>query len=75
MKTPLARIPAEQAAVSQHATAALLTRIDMSRPDGRLIRDAARDGGTLELRDSNRPDVTPLILDDFLMAVLRGEIN
>jgi hypothetical protein len=51
------------------------TRIDMSRPDSSLIRDTARDGGTLELRDSTRPDVPPLILDDFLMAVLRGEIN
>jgi len=51
------------------------TRIDMSSPDSRLVRDAVRDGGTLEVHDSTRLDVKPLVLDDFLMAVLRGEIN
>lgn len=50
------------------------TRIDMSNPDGAAIRETAQNGGRLELHDSTRPDVAPLVLDDFLMAVLRGEI-
>lgn len=49
-------------------------RIDMSAPDGALIRAVADDGGRLELHDSTRPDVAPIALDDFLMAVLRGEV-
>jgi hypothetical protein len=50
------------------------TRIDMSAPDGEAIRDTAENGGCLELHDSTRPDVTPIVLDDFLMSVLRGEV-
>jgi hypothetical protein len=50
------------------------TRIDMSAPDGDAIRETAQNGGRLELHDSTRPDVAPIVLDDFLMAVMRGEI-
>lgn len=50
------------------------TRIDMSAPDGEQIRATAATGGHLELHDSTRPDVAPIVLDDFLMAVLRGEM-
>ncbi len=48
--------------------------IDMSDPNGEAIRAALRNGERLELRDSTRPDVAPLVLDDFLMAVMRGEV-
>jgi len=51
------------------------TRIDMSAPDSDAIRTAAASGGHLELHDSTRPDVAPIVLDDFLMAVLRGEAS
>lgn len=50
-------------------------RIDMSNPDGGLIRETAQNGGNLELHDSARPDVAPIVLDDFLMAVMRGEVS
>jgi hypothetical protein len=50
------------------------TRIDMSAPDGETIRATAQSGGRLELHDSTRPDVAPIVLDDFLMAVMRGEV-
>ncbi|MEV4975545.1 hypothetical protein [Streptomyces scopuliridis] len=50
------------------------TRIDMDQPDGEAIRDALASGGHLELHDSTRPDVPPIVLDDFLMAVMRGEV-
>jgi hypothetical protein len=50
-------------------------RVDMSAPDGTLIRDTAAAGGRLELHDSTRPDVAPVVLDDFLMAVMRGEVS
>jgi hypothetical protein len=50
------------------------TRINMSAPDGDAIRDAVQNGGHLELHDSTRPDVAPIVLDDFLMAVMRGEV-
>lgn len=50
-------------------------RIDMSRPDGQAIADTIRDGGHLELHDSTRPDAAPIVLDDFLMAVMRGEVQ
>ncbi|WP_446458635.1 hypothetical protein [Streptomyces rochei] len=50
-------------------------RIDMAAPDGDAIRETARNGGHLELHDSNRPDVAPIVLDDFLMAVIRGEVS
>lgn len=50
------------------------TRIDMSAPDGEAIRATAANGGRVELHDSTRPDVTPIVLDDFLMAVMRGEV-
>lgn len=49
-------------------------RIDMSNPDGGLIHQTAETGGNLELHDSTRPDIAPIILDDFLMAVMRGEV-
>jgi hypothetical protein len=49
-------------------------RVDMSNPDGALIRETADNGGHLELHDSARPDVAPIVLDDFLMAVMRGEV-
>ena len=51
------------------------TRIDMSAPDGAAIRATANAGGRLELSDSTRPDVPPLVLDDFLMGLLRAGIN
>ncbi|MFD8384339.1 hypothetical protein ACFV2X_38455 [Streptomyces sp. NPDC059679] len=50
-------------------------RIDMFNPDGRLISDTAASSGHLELHDSTRPDVAPIVLDDFLMAVMRGEVS
>ncbi|HEX5567110.1 MAG TPA: hypothetical protein VFY14_09345 [Streptomyces sp.] len=50
------------------------TRIDMSAPNGDAIRATAAAGGHLELHDSTRPDVAPIVLDDFLMAVMRGEV-
>ncbi|MFB7312958.1 hypothetical protein [Streptomyces sp. NPDC056192] len=52
----------------------LVTRIDMANPDGDVIRTAADNGRNLELHDSTRPDVAPIVLDDFLMAVMRGEV-
>jgi hypothetical protein len=51
-----------------------LTRIDMSAPNGDAIRSAVDNGGRLELHDSTRPDAAPIVLDDFLMAVMRGEV-
>jgi hypothetical protein len=51
------------------------TSIDMAAPNGEAIRTALDNGGRLELHDSTRPDVAPIVLDDFLMAVLRGEIT
>ncbi|MFB7548566.1 hypothetical protein [Streptomyces sp. NPDC056154] len=51
------------------------TRVDMSNPGGALIREIAASGAHLELHDSTRPDVAPLVLDDFLMAVMRGEVQ
>ncbi|WP_432008700.1 hypothetical protein [Streptomyces bacillaris] len=50
-------------------------RVDMSNLNGPLIREAAVSGGLLELHDSTCPDVTPIVLDDFLMAVMRGEVQ
>ncbi|MDI5965782.1 hypothetical protein [Streptantibioticus silvisoli] len=52
-----------------------ITRIDMSSPNGDAIRETAANGGSLELHDSTRPDVPPIFLDDFLMAVMRGEVQ
>lgn len=49
-------------------------RIDMANPDGNAIRSAADAGQNIELHDSTRPDVAPIVLDDFLMAVMRGEV-
>ncbi|MFF7631442.1 hypothetical protein [Streptomyces cyaneofuscatus] len=49
-------------------------RIDMANPNGETIRDAAAAGQGIELHDSTRPDVAPIVLDDFLMAVMRGEV-
>ncbi|WP_405548779.1 hypothetical protein [Streptomyces microflavus] len=49
--------------------------VDMSNLDGRLIQETAASGGLLELRDSSRPDAAPVVLDDFLMAVMRGEVQ
>jgi hypothetical protein len=49
-------------------------RIDMASPNGEAIRDAVDNGAHLELHDSTRPDVAPIVLDDFLMAVMRGEV-
>lgn len=51
------------------------TRIDMSRINGAEIRETVANGAHLELHDSTRPDVPPIVLDDFLMAVLRGEVD
>ncbi|MGQ4353198.1 hypothetical protein [Streptomyces drozdowiczii] len=50
-------------------------RVDMAALDGSLIREVAASGGHLELHDSTRPDVAPVVLDDFLMAVMRGEVR
>jgi hypothetical protein len=50
------------------------TKIDMSAPNGEAIRVTSESGGHLELHDSTRPDVAPIVLDDFLMAVMRGEV-
>ncbi|MER6092422.1 hypothetical protein [Streptomyces bluensis] len=57
---------------SRPSTAA--ARIDMSAPDGDAIRATVQSGGHLELHDSTRPDVAPIVLDDFLMAVMCGEV-
>ncbi|WP_158689363.1 hypothetical protein [Streptomyces viridosporus] len=51
------------------------TRIDMAAPNGEAIREALDSGGRLELHDSTRSDVAPIVLDDFLMAVMRGEVQ
>lgn len=51
------------------------TRIDMSNPDGEQIQTTVQSGGRLELHDSTRPDIAPIVLDDFLMAVMRGEVQ
>ncbi|MFF1348478.1 hypothetical protein ACFVZJ_21285 [Streptomyces sp. NPDC058322] len=51
------------------------TRVDMSNPDGAVIRETVENGGHLELHDSTRPNVAPIVLDDFLMAVMRGEVQ
>ncbi|WP_159014260.1 MULTISPECIES: hypothetical protein [unclassified Streptomyces] len=51
-----------------------IQRIDMANPDSEAIREAASNGQSLELHDSTRPDVAPIVLDDFLMAVMRGEV-
>lgn len=51
------------------------TRIDMADPNGEAIRAVVESGGHLELHDSTRPDVAPIVLDDFLMAVMRGEVS
>ncbi|MFJ5644078.1 hypothetical protein [Streptomyces sp. NPDC093223] len=52
-----------------------LIRIDMAAPDGEAIRSALGTEGRLELHDSTRPDVEPIVMDDFLMAVMRGEVS
>ena len=49
-------------------------RIDMASPDGDAICAAAANGQSLELYNSTRPDAAPIVLDDFLMAVMRGEV-
>lgn len=59
---------------SSDSTAAKTTRIDISAPDGDAISATVQAGGHLELHDSTRPDVAPIVLDDFLMAVARGEV-
>ncbi|MEZ3180761.1 hypothetical protein KYY02_19335 [Streptomyces pimonensis] len=51
------------------------TRIDMAASNGEAIRETLDNGGRLELHDSTRPDVAPIVLDDFLMAVMRGEVR
>ncbi|MFD8899945.1 hypothetical protein [Streptomyces ardesiacus] len=51
-----------------------VTRIDMAALNGEAIQEAVDNGGRLELHDSTRPDVAPIVLDDFLMAVMRGEV-
>ncbi|MFE7398820.1 hypothetical protein [Streptomyces sp. NPDC057557] len=66
--------PADVAA-HQAASYVRPARVDMSNPDGALIRETTESGGYLELHDSTRPDVAPLVLDDFLMAVMRGEVQ
>lgn len=58
----------------KHCTSDQNTRIDMSAPNGDAIRATVQAGGHLELHDSTRPDVAPIVLDDFLMAVMRGEV-
>jgi hypothetical protein len=69
--------PMSQADVDAHQKASHVrpARIDMSNPDGALIRETTENGGHLELHDSARPDVAPIVLDDFLMAVMRGEVR
>ncbi|MGW1102742.1 hypothetical protein [Streptomyces sp. NPDC002540] len=67
--------PPADIAAHQAASYVRPTRVDMSNPDGALIREAAEGGGYLELHDSTRPDVAPIVLDDFLMAVMRGEVQ
>ncbi|WP_329308369.1 hypothetical protein [Streptomyces microflavus] len=61
-----------------HAAGSYVRRpaqVDLSNLNDRLIRETAASGGLLELHDSTRPDVAPIILDDFLMAVMRGEVQ
>lgn len=72
-KSP-AKTPAEQAAQAA-ASYVRTARIDMANADSTLIRESAAAGGHLELHDSTRPDVAPIVLDDFLMAVMRGEVQ
>ncbi|WP_435285202.1 hypothetical protein [Streptomyces bacillaris] len=67
--------PADVAAHEAGSYVRRPARVDMSNLNGPLIRETAASGGLLELHDSTRPDVTPILLDDFLMAVMRGEIQ
>jgi hypothetical protein len=69
--------PTSTADVAAHLAASYVrpARVDMAAPDGSLIREVATTGGHLELHDSTRPDVAPVVLDDFLMAVMRGEVR
>ncbi|TPM76462.1 hypothetical protein FKO01_63810 [Mesorhizobium sp. B2-3-3] len=66
-----------QADVDTHQAASYVrpTRIDMSNPDSAAIRTTVNGVGGLELHDSTRPDIAPIVLDDFLMAVMRGEVQ
>ncbi|WP_145503173.1 hypothetical protein [Streptomyces sp. CFMR 7] len=67
-----------EADIAAHAAGSYVrrpARVDMSNLDGALIRETAASGGLLELRDSSRPEVPPIVLDDFLMAVMRGEVQ
>ncbi|MFH9765146.1 hypothetical protein ACH4N4_30570 [Streptomyces microflavus] len=70
--------PMSQADVDAHRESTHFRRpaqVDMSNLNGRLIQKTAASGGLLELHDSTRPDVAPIVLDDFLMAVMRGEVQ
>lgn len=70
--------PMSQADEAAHAESSYVRRpaqVDMSNLNGPLIQETAAFGGLLELHDSTRPDVAPIILDDFLMAVMRGEVQ
>ncbi|MGW0780360.1 hypothetical protein [Streptomyces sp. NPDC002913] len=78
VERPALHAPAlSPADVAAHQAASYVrpTRVDMSNPDGDLIRATANAGGNLELHDSSRPDVAPITLGDFLMAVMRGEVQ
>ncbi|MEV4970598.1 hypothetical protein [Streptomyces scopuliridis] len=63
--------------VDAHAASSYVrpVRVDLAAPDGALIRETVDSGGRLELHDSTRSDVAPIVLDDFLMAVMRGEVR
>lgn len=67
--------PADEAAHAAGSHVRRPAQVDMSNLNGQLIRKTAASGGLLELHDSTRPDVAPIILDDFLMAVMRGEVQ
>ncbi|WP_406325835.1 hypothetical protein OG784_12910 [Streptomyces sp. NBC_01617] len=69
---PMTQADAEAHRKASHVRTA---RVDMSNLDGALVRETAEAGGKLELHDSTRPDVAPIVLDDFLMAVMRGEVQ
>lgn len=72
---PAAPMSAADEAAHEEASHRRPAQVDMSNLNGLLIRETAESGGLLELRDSSRPDVAPIVLDDFLMAVLRGEVQ
>lgn len=76
-RTPRPTVPPRSAAdraAFEAASHVRTVRINMADPDGTAIHRVLNEGGRLELHDSTRRDVTPIVLDDFLMSVMRGEV-